>query len=115
MLLERVSALKLSDIEPLLRRAAWRRRASISAVQPAGGAMVFTILQPELYARLLAAEIRFAAFLPCLIAAFEQETHQNVAEFVRRWMKRPGVPEDFRARYETSTGASASNPKEATP
>jgi hypothetical protein len=50
-----------------------------------------------------------------LIAAFEQETHQNVAEFVRRWMKRPGVPEDFRARYETSTGASASNPKEAIP
>ena len=50
-----------------------------------------------------------------LIAAFEQETHQNVAEFVRRWMKRPGVPEDFRARYETSTGAIASNPKETTP
>jgi hypothetical protein len=50
-----------------------------------------------------------------LIAAFEQETHQNVAEFVRRWMKRPGVPDDFRARYETTTGASASNPKETTP
>lgn len=50
-----------------------------------------------------------------LIAAFEQETHQNVAEFVRHWMKRPGVPDDFRARYETSTGAIASNPKETTP
>ena len=35
-----------------------------------------------------------------LIAAFEQEAHQNVAEFVRRWMKEPGIPEDFRARYE---------------
>jgi hypothetical protein len=50
-----------------------------------------------------------------LIAAFEQETHQNVAEFVRHWMKRPGVPEDFRARYETTAGANASNPKETTP
>jgi hypothetical protein len=50
-----------------------------------------------------------------LIAAFEQETHQNVAEFVRHWMKRPGVPEDFRARYEGTSGALAANPKEATP
>ncbi len=50
-----------------------------------------------------------------LIAAFEQETHQNVAEFVRHWMKRPGVPEDFRARYETSTGAAAANSKETKP
>ena len=36
-----------------------------------------------------------------LIAAFEQEAHQNVAQFVRQWMKEPGVPQDFRARYET--------------
>ena len=50
-----------------------------------------------------------------LIAAFEQETHQNVAEFVRHWMKRPGVPDDFRARYETTAGAIASNSKETTP
>ena len=50
-----------------------------------------------------------------LIAAFEQETHQNVAEFVRHWMKHPGVPDDFRARYDGSTGAIASNPKETTP
>lgn len=35
-----------------------------------------------------------------LIAAFDQETHENNAAFVRRWMKRPGVPEDFRKRYE---------------
>jgi hypothetical protein len=39
-----------------------------------------------------------------LIAAFEQETHQNVAEFVRLWMKRPGVPQEFRVRYHR-TGA----------
>ena len=50
-----------------------------------------------------------------LIAAFEQETHQNVAEFVRHWMKRPGVPDDFRARYESTTGAIVSNSKEAAP
>jgi hypothetical protein len=42
-----------------------------------------------------------------LIAAFEEETQQNVAEFVRIWMKHPGVPQEFRARYENSS-ASAS-------
>ena len=35
-----------------------------------------------------------------LIAAFEQEAHENVAQFVRQWMKHPGVPADFRERYE---------------
>jgi hypothetical protein len=40
-----------------------------------------------------------------LISAFEQETQQNAAEFVRRWMKRPGVPQEFRARYENSVNA----------
>ena len=49
-----------------------------------------------------------------LIAAFEQETHQNVAQFVRVWMKHPGVPEDFRARYENAA-ASAFILKETTP
>ncbi len=49
-----------------------------------------------------------------LIAAFEQETHQNVAQFVRLWMKHPGVPEDFRARYE-NTAASALTLKETMP
>jgi hypothetical protein len=50
-----------------------------------------------------------------LIAAFEQETHQNVAEFVRIWMKRPGVPEEFRARYEGAAAANAVKDKEKTP
>ena len=49
-----------------------------------------------------------------LIAAFEQETHQNVAEFVRMWMKRPGVPEEFRARYEGTAAANAKREKENT-
>jgi hypothetical protein len=44
-----------------------------------------------------------------LIAAFEQETHQNVAEFVRLWMKHPGVPSDFRARYGEQAAALSTN------
>ena len=50
-----------------------------------------------------------------LIAAFEQETHQNVAEFVRLWMKRPGVPDEFRARYEDASAAIAGTSKETMP
>jgi hypothetical protein len=50
-----------------------------------------------------------------LIAAFEEETHQNVAEFVRLWMKRPGVPDEFRARYEDASASIASISKETMP
>ena len=52
-----------------------------------------------------------------LISAFDQETHQNVGEFVRHWMKHPGVPQDFRARYESETAGIATpyQSKEATP
>lgn len=50
-----------------------------------------------------------------LIAAFEEETHQNVAEFVRMWMKRPGVPEEFRTRHEGAAAASVHSIKEKTP
>ena len=50
-----------------------------------------------------------------LIAAFEQEAHQNVAQFVRLWMKHPGVPDDFRARYENTAAAIATTPKENLP
>ena len=49
-----------------------------------------------------------------LIAALEQESHQNVAQFVRLWMKHPGVPGEFRARYEDSK-PSAFNVKEHIP
>ena len=44
-----------------------------------------------------------------LIAAFEEETHENVAELVRLWMKRPGVPEEFRARYKATAAAIGEN------
>jgi hypothetical protein len=50
-----------------------------------------------------------------LIAAFEEESHQNVAEFVRLWMKRPGVPDDFRARYEDASASIAITSKENLP
>jgi len=50
-----------------------------------------------------------------LIAAFEQETHQNVAEFVRLWIKHPGVPDEFRTRYESSSAALTTTSKENMP
>ena len=49
-----------------------------------------------------------------LIAALELESHQNVAEFVRLWMKHPGVPAEFRSRYETASAAIATS-KETAP
>jgi hypothetical protein len=50
-----------------------------------------------------------------LIAAFEQETRENVAEFVRLWMKHFGVPADFRSRYEGASQAMADSFKETAP
>jgi hypothetical protein len=50
-----------------------------------------------------------------LIAAFEQETHQNVAEFVRLWMKHPGVPDEFRARHEDVAALATRSSKEDAP
>jgi hypothetical protein len=73
MVLERVSALKLHDAEAAVRRAVRRRRATLAGVEPVGAALVFTIVQADLYTLLLAAEGRFAALLPLRIAAVEQE------------------------------------------
>jgi hypothetical protein len=50
-----------------------------------------------------------------LISAFEQEAHENVAGFVRLWMKRPGVPAGFRAHYENSSAACTATSKETSP
>ena len=50
-----------------------------------------------------------------LIAAFDEETHQSAAEFVRLWMKRPGVPEEFRARYRESAAATAPSERDDDP
>jgi len=79
------------------------------AVQDRYGQETFRkAMQYMLYAR-REREFKLSDF----IAAFEKETHQNVAEFVRMWMKRPGVPEEFRARYEGA--AAATNDKERRP
>lgn len=97
MILERVSPLKLKDVELVLRRSVWRRKATISAVEPAGAATVYSILQPQLYAKLLSSDMRFAAFLPCRIAAYEQEGGTRLAalspvEFARTF-QRPELEE----------------------
>jgi hypothetical protein len=96
------------------------RQAESPAVQRAKSFLFFYALQDR-YGREVfrkATEHMFYARrgrgfeLSDLIAAFEEETHQNVAEFVRVWMKHPGVPEDFRARYEGTTAAKADTNKE---
>ena len=35
-----------------------------------------------------------------LRSALEAETRQNLSEFFRVWLNHPGIPGDFRARYE---------------
>jgi hypothetical protein len=88
MVLERLTGLQAKDIEAALRRAARRHNANISAVDSVGAATVFTIKQPDLYQSLLAAEIRFAALLPCRIAAYNDEdglrlTAASMVDFAR--------------------------------
>jgi hypothetical protein len=104
-----VKATKRKPEEPAIVRA--KSLLFFFALQDRYGQETFNkAIQHMLYAR------RRGGFnLDDLIAAFEEETHQNVAEFVRHWMKRPGVPDDFRARYENTSGAIAANPMEATP
>ncbi len=50
-----------------------------------------------------------------LISALEQESHQNVAEYVRLWLKHPGIPGEFRARYAVQPAPAATSSKETTP
>lgn len=38
-----------------------------------------------------------------LISALEEESHQAVGPFVREWIKRPGVPNNFRSMHSQST------------
>ena len=80
------------------------------ALQDRYGPDVFNrALKHMLYAR------RGGGFnLDDLIAAFEQETHENVTQFVRAWMKHPGVPNEFRARYENSSASTITTSQETT-
>jgi len=48
-----------------------------------------------------------------LISALEQESHQTVGPFVREWIKRPGVPDEFRAQYGESAVVEKSQAEEA--
>jgi hypothetical protein len=48
-----------------------------------------------------------------LISALEEQSHQSVGPFVREWVKRPGVPESFRAMYSQSTARQDSTVQEA--
>jgi hypothetical protein len=50
-----------------------------------------------------------------LISALEQESHQEIGPFVRNWIKRPGVPEDFRTRYSKPVARQDSRNQEAMP
>lgn len=82
-MLEVASPHPLDAIDAVLRRAAHHHDASILAIAPVGqlvhdstaDALVFTVCQPELYAALLEADIRMAAFLPCRIAAYFDGGH----------------------------------------
>jgi len=50
-----------------------------------------------------------------LISAVEEESHQDIGPFVRQWLKRPGVPDEFRATYSQSTARQETIAQEATP
>jgi hypothetical protein len=50
-----------------------------------------------------------------LISAIEEQSHQTVGPFVRQWLKRPGVPADFRALYSQAAAQQLTTPQEATP
>jgi uncharacterized protein (DUF302 family) len=77
------SALKLSAVEASLRQSAQRHGAQVLSVIHLGhllknarpessqDVIVFNVCQPDLGGALLSADIRFCAYLPCRIAAFE--------------------------------------------
>lgn len=81
-MLQVASQHKLDAIESALRRAAHRHDASVLSVThvgqhlhesvPESDAFLFCLCAPELYAALLAADIRMSAFLPCRVAAYTQ-------------------------------------------
>ncbi len=75
------STARFEEIETVLKAAAQKHNSSVLVVshlgqsrqeETAGGArdaFVFTLCYSKLYAALLAADIRFAGFLPCRVAA----------------------------------------------
>ena len=104
----------------MIPKSAARRKTEDESVLRAKSFLFFFALQerygPDVFRKaishMLSARQGHGFDLDDLIAAFEQETNQNVAEFVRLWMKRPGVPDDFRARYENASASIAITSKE---
>jgi len=70
------STLTPDAIEPAVRAAAQRHKAAVTVVSHLGhqqDAVVFTIYHSKLYTALLTADIRFAGYLPCRLAAWSDE------------------------------------------
>ena len=44
-----------------------------------------------------------------LISAMESESHQPQGQFVRQWLKYPGIPDNFRARYSMAVAPAANS------
>ena len=84
-MLQTRSAVKLEDIESVMKAVAHRHNANVTVVshlgrphrvEDVGGpqeALVFTFYHPKLHTALLAADIRFAGFLPCRVAAWPEQ------------------------------------------
>jgi hypothetical protein len=49
-----------------------------------------------------------------LISALEQESDQTLGPFVRQWIKRPGVPDEFRALHPQSASQQQTSVQETT-
>jgi len=76
------SSARLDEIESILKAAAQRHNAHVTVISHLGRAhhtadasgpteaLVFTFYHPKLHTTLLAADIRFAGFLPCRVAAW---------------------------------------------
>jgi hypothetical protein len=107
----------------IIPKSAVARNSEDQSVLRAKSFLFFFALQerygPDVFRRaishMLSARQGHGFDLDDLIAAFEEETHQNVAEFVRLWMKRSGVPDEFRARYENASASNATTSKETRP
>jgi len=48
-----------------------------------------------------------------LIASLESESRQPQGQFVREWLKNPGIPDTFRARYSTAVAPAENSSKES--
>ena len=72
------STVKLEDIESVLKAVTRRHNAHVTVISHLGQphrieALVFTFYHPKLHTALLSADIRFAGFLPCRVAAWPDE------------------------------------------